>query len=353
MRICIVGAGAIGGFLGARLALSGQDVTLIARGAHLAAIRRNGLKLVMADGATHVAPGIRATDSFTEAGEHDVVVLALKAHQIAEVAASIPALMKKRATIVTVQNGIPWWYFQKLEGPYRDRRLESLDPGGRIAAHIDADRIVGCIAYPACEIVEPGVIRHVEGNRFPVGELEWPESHRTAMLAEMLTEAGFKSFVLDDIRSEIWLKAWGNLTFNPVSALTHSTLEDICRFSPTRILAESMMLEAQEIAHKLGVSFRHTIEKRIAGAEAVGAHKTSMLQDVERGKALETEALIGAVVELGRMTATPTPHIDAVYACTSLLARSLGSANRGLSLVDGWGAAAATVDSVPMVDAAE
>ncbi len=332
MRICVVGAGAIGGMLGAKLAAAGQDVTLIARGAHLAAIRAKGLKLLMADGTTHLVRNVAATDRIAEAGPQDIVVLALKAHQIREIAAQIPTLFAPETMVVTVQNGIPWWYFQKHGGPFDGYRLRTLDPDGTIATHIDAERIVGCVAYPASEIAAPGVIRHVEGNRFPVGEPDGSTSARVERLAALFGAAGFKSFVLDDIRAEIWLKAWGNLTFNPISALTHATLEGICRFPETRALARAMMEEAQAVAEKLGISFRHTIERRIAGAEAVGAHKTSMLQDVELGRSLEVEALIGAVVELGRLTETPTPHIDAVYACVKLLAKSLSEAGGGLRL---------------------
>ena len=319
MRICVVGAGAVGGLMGARLALSGQEVTLIDQGAHLAAIRENGLKLVMEDGTEHVARPAKATDSFKEAGPQDLVVLALKAHHIESVAPMMPALFGSETIVVTVQNGIPWWYFQKHGGAFDGRRLESLDPNGVIEANIEADRMIGCVVYPAAAVAAPGVVHHVEGDRFPVGELDGSESDRVVRLSQTLIDAGFRSRVLDDIRSEIWLKAWGNLSFNPVSALTHATLVDICRFPETRELAANMMKEAEEIAHKLGIEFRHTIERRIEGAEAVGPHKTSMLQDVEAGRSLEVEALIGAVIELGRLTKTPSPSIDAVYACVKLL----------------------------------
>ena len=201
--------------------------------------------------------------------------------------------------------------------------MRTMDPNGKLFESIDPDRLLGCIAYPAAEIVQPGVIKHIEGMRFPVGELDNSESERAHAISALLQKAGFKSPVLTDIRSEIWLKAWGNLTFNPVSALTHATLVDICQFAPTRELAANMMREAQDIAHKLGASFRVPLEKRIDGAEKVGKHKTSMLQDVEHGKPMEIEPLIGAVVELGRLTETPTPHIDAVYACVKLLDKTV------------------------------
>ncbi len=322
MRICIVGAGAIGGLLGARLADAGNDVTFIDRGAHLEAIRRDGLRLVMADGGEIVAR-CPATDDFAEPGPQELVILGVKAHVIPAVAPRLPALFDSDTMVVTVQNGLPWWYFQKHGGPFDGRRLETLDPDGVIESHIEADRVIGCVVYPAAAVEAPGVIRHVEGDRFPVGELDGRETERVRRLSETLEGAGFRSRILDDIRSEIWLKAWGNLSFNPISALTRATLVEICRFPETRELAASMMREAQAIAEKLGVTFRHTIEKRIAGAEAVGAHKTSMLQDVEAGRPLEIEALVGVVIELGRMTETPTPSIDAVYACAKLLDRTV------------------------------
>ncbi|MFQ5765838.1 MAG: 2-dehydropantoate 2-reductase [Rhodospirillales bacterium] len=322
MRIGIVGAGAIGGLMGARLAAAGEDVTLIARGPHLEAIRKNGLKLVMDDDDVCHPRWIKATDSIADAGCQDIVILALKAHQIAPVAPDLPSLFGPETVVVPVQNGIPWWYFQRHGGEFEGRRFHSLDPEGVIEANVEAERIIGCIAYPAAEIASPGVIRHIEGNRFPVGELDGAETARVNMLWQVLTLAGFESRILTDIRAEIWLKAWGNLTFNPVSALTRAMLNEICQFALTRELAQNMMLEAQAVAHKLGITFRHTIEKRINGAEKVGAHKTSMLQDLESGRELETEALIGAVIELGKLTGTPTPYIKAVYACITLLAQT-------------------------------
>ncbi len=320
MKTCIVGAGAIGGLMGARLALAGVEVTLIARGPHLTAIREHGLKLIEADGEERIARNVAATDKIGEAGEHDVVVLALKAHQIAEVADQFPALFSPETVVVTVQNGIPWWYFNKHGGELDGKRLDSLDPDGQIERNIGVERIIGSIAYPAAEKPEPGVIRHVEGLRFPLAELDGAKTDRVKAISELFVRAGFRSPVLSDIRAQIWLKAWGNLSFNPISALTRATLVEICRFPATRNLAAVMMSEAQEIAEKLGVRFRHTIEQRIAGAEQVGEHKTSMLQDVEAGRPLEVEALIGVVAELGRLTGTATPAIDAVYSCVKLLA---------------------------------
>ena len=319
MKICIVGAGAIGGLMGARFALAGEEVTLVDQGAHLAAIRKNGLKLIWEDGSEAVARNVTATDKLAEAGPQDLVILALKAHYLEQVARQVPALMGPETVIVTVQNGIPWWYFHKHGGPHDGHRLESLDPTGVLSKNIDGDRIVGCVVYPAADVPEPGVIHHVEGDRFPIGELDGSESARVQGLHDLLVKAGFRSRILDDIRSEIWLKAWGNLSFNPISALTHATLAEICQFRDTRDLAAAMMAESQAIAEALGITFRHTIEKRIAGAESVGAHKTSMLQDVELGRSLEVEALMGAVLELGGLTGIPAPSIKAVYACVKLL----------------------------------
>jgi ketopantoate reductase len=319
MRVCIVGAGAIGGLMGAKLALGGEDVTVIDQGAHLEAIQENGLKLIWEDGTEHVAKVAKATDNLAEAGEQDLIILGLKAHYLDQVAKEISVITGPETMIVTVQNGIPWWYFHKHGGEFDGRPLDSLDPDRVLTKNIDADKIIGCVVYPAAAVTEPGVIHHVEGDRFPIGELDGSESERVQKLKETFENAGFRSRVLDDIRSEIWLKAWGNLSFNPISALTHATLVDICQFAETRKLAETMMTEAQAIAEKLGITFRHTIEKRIAGAESVGSHKTSMLQDVESGRSLETEALIGAILELGNMTGTPAPAIEAIYACVKLL----------------------------------
>jgi 2-dehydropantoate 2-reductase len=323
MRVCVVGAGAIGGLLGGKLALAGEELTLIARGPHLAAIRKQGLKLIAEDGAEHQIPNLAATDRIAEAGPHDLVILALKAHQIETIAPALAALFHGDTIVVTVQNGIPWWYFHKSGGEHEGTRLHSLDPHGIIEANIDAARIVGSIAYPAAEIREPGVVLHVEGNRFPIGELDGSKSERARMLSALFTKAGFKAPVLSDIRSQIWLKAWGNLSFNPISALTRATLAEIARFPDSRELAANMMREAQQVAEKLGISFRLSIEQRIAGAETVGDHKTSMLQDLEAGKPLEIEALVGVVLELAKLTNTPTPAIQAVYACTKLLSAAM------------------------------
>jgi 2-dehydropantoate 2-reductase len=331
MKICVVGAGAIGGLMAAKLSLAGNDVTVIDQGAHLAAIQKNGLKLIWEDGSEHIAK-MKAVSSAAEAGPQDLVVLAVKAHFLDQVARDVEKLLSDDTMIVTVQNGMPWWYFHNLKGPYEGTRLKSLDPSGILTKHIPAERIVGCVVYPAAGVTEPGVIKHVEGDRFPVGELDGSESARAQQLHDLFVEAGFRSRVLDDIRSEIWLKAWGNLSFNPISALTHATLEDICTFKETRQLAATMMAEAQVIGEKLGVTFRHTIEKRIDGAQSVGKHKTSMLQDVEAGRSLETEALIGAILEMGQLVEAPSPAIEAVYACVKLLNKTMLMEHAGVTL---------------------
>ena len=295
---------------------------MIARGPHLAAIRAHGLTLVEA-GQELVATNLTATDRIPDLGRQDVVLLALKAHQIAAVVEDLPAIVGPETVLVTLQNGIPWWYFQKLGGPYADRVVETVDPGGVLFNAIDSNQVVGCIAYPAATIAEPGVIKHIEGNRFPVGELDGSASARVAMVSALFEGGGFKARVLDDIRSEIWLKLWGNLTFNPISALTHSTLVDICQFPLSRALAATMMTEAQVIAERLGASFRVPMERRIAGAESVGKHKTSMLQDVEAGKPLEIDGMLGVVVELADITGVEVPTLRTVYACASLLNRTI------------------------------
>ena len=324
MKICVVGAGAIGGYMAVRLAQAGHQVSVIARGPHLAAIRARGLRLVEAEREV-VAGDLAATDRIPELGPHDLVLLALKAHQIAAVVGDLPALFGPGTAMVTLQNGIPWWYFQKLGGEYAGRVVETVDPGGVLSGAVDPDRIIGCIAYPAAIVAEPGVIRHVEGNRFPVGELDGSLSDRVRSVSEVLAGAGFKSRVLEDIRSEIWLKLWGNLTFNPISALTHATLVDICQFPGTRKLAAAMMTEAQAVGERLGAGFRVPLERRIAGAESVGRHKTSMLQDVEAGKPLEVDGMLGVVVELAEMTGVDVPTLRAIHACVSLLNETMQS----------------------------
>lgn len=323
MKICIVGAGAIGGMLGVKLSLSGHDVTLILRGANLAAVQQNGLTLIEENGRELLAKPIKATANMAQAGVQDLVILGLKAHQVAAVAADLPPLMHSATRVVTMQNGIPWWYFHKLPGAYSGMPVRAVDPDGVIAQSIPIDSVIGSVVYPASEVIRPGVIKVIEGNRFTLGEIDGSDTPSLRAISDAFKAAGFKAPVSTDIRSEIWLKVWGNVSFNPISALTHATLEDICLYPPTRALAASMMTEAQAIGEKLGVQFKVSLEKRIAGAQAVGQHKTSMLQDVEQGRALELQALVASVLELGQITHTPTPTIEAVYALASLLSNNL------------------------------
>ena len=331
LRVCVVGAGAIGGLMAAKLALAGNEVTVIDLGPHLAAIKQSGLKLEWHDGSVQTAK-MKAVETAAEAGPQDLVILAVKAHFLDQVVRDIDHMLGPDTMVMTVQNGLPWWYFQKLGGKYDNIRLKSLDPSGVLTKKIEADRLIGCVVYPAAAVTAPGVIHHFEGDRFPVGELDGKESERAKLVHDVLVKAGLKSRVLKDIRSEIWLKAWGNLSFNPISALTHATLVDICQFPETRHLAARMMEEAETIAKKLGVTFRVTIEKRIAGAESVGAHKTSMLQDVEAGRSLETEALIGSILEMAKLTETPAPAIEAVYALVKLLNKVMLTEGAGVKV---------------------
>ena len=326
MKIAIVGAGAIGGFVGAQLAHAGEDVTFIARGATLEALKTRGIRVIMSDGSEKAVPRVKATADYSAAGPQDLVVLAMKAHQLETVAAEVPKLLGPGTVVVPMQNGIPFWYFHKHGGALEGSAVTSVDPTGVIQKNIPCERVIGCVVYPATEALAPAVIKQIEGNRFPVGDLDGTESERVKRVSQCFIRGGMQSPVLTDIRAEMWLKLWGNMTFNPLSALSRGTLAGICQYPPTRELARAMMTEAQAIATKLGISFRVPIEKRIAGAERVGHHKTSMLQDVEAGRALETDALLGSVIELGRMTDTPTPHLDAVFALTKLLEQSLAQA---------------------------
>jgi len=328
MKVAIIGCGAIGGYVGAKLALAGERVTFIARGANLEAVQRRGVRLILADGTEQVASNVTATRDCVTAGAQELVILAVKAHQLEAVAHDVPHLYGPDTVVVTMQNGIPYWYFHHHGGEWAGSVVRSVDPSGVIARLIPPEKVVGCVVYPATELIAPGVVKHIEGDRFPVGELDGTSSERARRVAQCFARAGFKAPVLEDIRAEIWLKLWGNLTFNPISALTRSTLADICQFPATRELAAAMMSEAQTIAHKLGIVFRVSLEKRIAGAERVGKHKTSMLQDVEAGRVPELEALVGSVVELGRLTGTHTPHIETVYGLTHLLARTIALPRR-------------------------
>jgi len=323
LKIAIIGVGAIGGYVGVRLALAGEDVTFIARGANLEALRSRGIRLVTSDGSEQTVAPVKATNDYAAAGPQDVVILAMKAHQVEAVARDVPALFGPDTMVVPMQNGIPYWYFHRYPGALAGTRVKSVDPNGMISEYIPCERVIGCVVYPAAELVSPGVVKHVEGNRFPVGEPDGTASERIARLSECFIKGGLQAPVLSDIRAEIWLKLWGNLTFNPISALSRATLAGICQYPPSRAIAAAMMTEAQRVANKLGVTFRVSLEKRIAGAERVGHHKTSMLQDVEAARTLEIDALLGSVVELARLTDTSTPHIDTVYALTKLLAKTL------------------------------
>lgn len=311
MKICIYGAGAIGGYLGVQLALAGEEVTLIARGPHLAAMQENGLRLLI-DGEERVARPF-CTDDPSEAGPQDFVIVTLKAHSAPAVVAPMQPLLGPETAVVSAVNGVPWWYFYQLEGPWRDHRLESVDPGGVQWDGIGPERAIGCVVYPATEVVEPGVIQHLNGNRFILGEPSGEKTERVRALAGALIAAGFRAPVRR-IRDEIWVKLWGNLSFNPLSALTLETLDNVATDVGTRGVARAMMLEAQAIGEKLGARFPVDVEKRIDGAAAVGAHRTSMLQDLERGRPMEIDALVTAVQEMGRLVELPTPTIDVVLA---------------------------------------
>lgn len=335
----MVGAGAIGGLLAARLALSGNDVSVLARGETLAAIEERGITLIEQDGGQRSALSVHASSDVASLAGQDLVLLAVKAHQLADVAEQIPALLEPDGVVLTLQNGIPWWFFHKFPGPFAGHRLTSLDPDGLLERSIPSDRVLGSIAYPAAERQAPGVIRLIEGDRFPVGELDGAVSARAQAVATVLSDAGFRSKVVRDIRANLWVKAWGNLAFNPISALTGATLSEMCRIPASRQLAAKMMCEAATIAERLELRLRLSVEQRIHGAGKVGDHKTSMLQDAEAGRPLELEALVGSFAELGRLTGTATPSIDTVYELVTVLdariragARSHGETAEGLLL---------------------
>jgi 2-dehydropantoate 2-reductase len=322
MRICIFGAGAIGGYMGAKLAKAGADVSLVARGPHLAAMREKGLTLIE-EGETFTVP-VTASDDPGEIGPQDYVIITLKAHSVPPVVAKMQPLLGDDTTIVSGVNGIPWWYFHGLDGPLAGTRLESVDPGGAQWEGFGPERVLGCVVYPAAEVSEPGTIRHIEGNRFSLGEPSGEKSARATRLSQALQAVGLKAPVRPRLRDEIWVKLWGNLSFNPISALTHATLDVLCTDEGTRKVARDMMVEAQAIAEKLGVKFPIDVDRRIDGGAAVGAHRTSMLQDLESGRPMEIDALVTSVQELGRLTDTPTPTIDTVLALVRLRARTAG-----------------------------
>ncbi|MGD0472130.1 MAG: 2-dehydropantoate 2-reductase [Candidatus Velthaea sp.] len=321
MKLAVVGAGAIGAYVGAALARGGADVTLVARGPHLQALRAHGVRVHSERGDFAAHP--KAVERIAEVGRVDAVILALKAHQLGDVLAGLPALFHERTMVVGMQNGLPWWYFQRHGGPYDGMILESVDPGGRISAVIDARRVIGCVVYAATEIASPGVIRHVEGTRFSLGEPDRTISERSRELAAAFVAGGLKAPVEREIRAEIWLKLLGNASFNPLSALTRATLVELTDDPFVEPLVREMMVECVALANALGVTLDITIERRIDGARRVGAHKTSMLQDLEARKPLETEALVGCIVELGTKLGIPVPATRHVYALTKLLERSI------------------------------
>ena len=322
MKICIFGAGAIGGYMGAKLAKAGADVSLVARGPHLAAMRDKGLTLIEEEG-TFTVP-VTASDDPADLGPQDYVIVTLKAHSVPPVVGRMQPLIGEGTTIVSGVNGVPWWYFHGLEGPLAGTQLESVDPGGAQWNGFGPERVLGCVVYPAAEVTEPGTIRHIEGNRFSLGEPSGEKSERAKRLSEALNSVGLKAPVRPRIRDEIWVKLWGNLSFNPISALTHATLDVLCTDTGTRKVARDMMVEAQTIAEKLGVKFPIDVDRRIDGGAAVGAHRTSMLQDLTAGRPMEIDALVTSVQELGRLTEVPTPTIDTVLALIRLRARTAG-----------------------------
>jgi 2-dehydropantoate 2-reductase len=323
MKICVFGAGAIGGYMGVKLAQAGAEVSLVARGPHLAAMQENGLTLIEEDGAPQTVK-VNASDNPADLGPQDYVIVTLKAHSVPAVVPHMQPLIGENTTIVSGVNGVPWWYFHKIGTDLEGTRLQSVDPGNAQWDGFGPDRVLGCVVYPAAEVPEPGVIKHIEGNRFSLGEPDGSKSERATALSQALSAAGLKAPVRPRLRDEIWVKLWGNLSFNPISALTHATLDVLCTDAGTRDVARNMMMEAQTIAEKLGVKFPIDVERRIDGGAAVGAHRTSMLQDLDQGRPMEIDALVGSVQELGRVTDTPTPTIDTVLALTKLRARTSG-----------------------------
>lgn len=317
MKFAVVGAGAIGGFLGAMLARAGEDVTLIARGAHLRAIKEHGIRVRGAIGDFEVQ--VPATDDVESIGTVDIVMLTLKAHSLTDMAPRLAPLIGPETSVVSGQNGLPWWYFYRHGGEWEGTHLESVDPGGVIGNSIDPARVIGCIVYPSAIVVEPGVIEHIEGTRFSLGEPDGSKSDRCRRLADAFIRAGLRSPIRSDIRHEMWVKLMGSIAFNPISALSRATLAEIVGCPETRKLATGIMNEAEAVAGRLGIELEVTAAQRLAGAEKVGHHKTSMLQDVEARRPLELEAIVGAVVELGGKMGLELPNTNAVYACAKLL----------------------------------
>jgi 2-dehydropantoate 2-reductase len=317
MKFAIVGAGAIGAFVGAMLAKSGEDVTLIARGEHLRAMQERGVRVHGEIGEFEAHPA--ATDDPATIGVADVVLLTLKAHSLPAMAPRLAPLIGAETSVVSAQNGIPWWYFFRHGGPWEGMHLESVDPGGVITQHIDSARVVGCIVYPSTLIKEPGVIEHIEGNRFAIGEPDGSKSARCRAIADVFIKAGLRCPIRTNIRHDMWVKLMGNVAYNPISALTRATLVEIVQGPETRELAAAIMREAESVAQKLGIEMGVSVEQRLAGAEQVGHHKTSMLQDIEAGKPTELEAIVGAVIELGEKLGVDLPNTKSVYERVKLL----------------------------------
>lgn len=322
MKICIFGAGAIGGYMGAKLAAAGADVSLVARGPHLKAMQENGLRLIEETCISTVK--VTASDTASDLGPQDYVIVTLKAHSVPSVVPHMQPLINDHTTVVSGVNGVPWWYFHKISGALEGTRLQTVDPGNAQWDGLGPDRVLGCVVYPAAEVVEPGVVKHIEGNRFSLGEPDGSKSNRALALSEALSASGLRAPIRPKIRDEIWIKLWGNLSFNPISVLTQSTLDVLCTDPGTREVARKMMLEAKTVAEKLGVKFPIDVDRRIQGGAAVGAHRTSMLQDLDQGRPMEIDALIGSVKELGLITQTPTPTIDTVLALTALRGKVAG-----------------------------
>ena len=322
MKVCVFGAGAIGGYMATALVDGGADVSIVARGPHLAAIQKRGLRISI--GGEEKSYAVQASDKASDLGPQDYVIIALKAHSVPPIVDKLTPLLGPETAVVTAMNGVPWWYFYGLEGDHRNKQLATVDPGGKQWSLLGPERAIGCVVYPACEIEEPGLVKHIDGNRFTLGEPTGEKSERATELSKTMIAGGLKAPVRPKIRDEIWVKLWGNLCFNPVSALTSMTLEEMTTEPSIRQLCRAMMLEAQEIGEKLGVRFAIDVDKRIEGAKAVGAHKTSMLQDLELGRPMEIDALVTAVQEMGRLVGTATPNIDTVLALVQQKAKKAG-----------------------------
>ena len=318
MKVLIVGAGAVGAYIGARLTLIGVDVTLVARGPQLEAIRERGVQVQSRTGDFQARPKICAT--LAEVGPVEVVFLGVKAHSLPQLAPQLKAVLAANTTVVSTQNGVPWWFFENFAGDWNGLRLERVDPGGIISAAIDARRVIGSIVYFSTEVIAPGVIRHIEGNRISLGEPDGTRSERLRQIADALVASGLRAPITAHIRNEIWVKLLGNVAFNPLSALTGATLGQMVRDPDVSNLAREMMREAQAVAARLGLDLPISIEQRMEGAKKVGEHKTSMLQDLEAQRPLELEAIVGAIVELGQRIGVPMPHTRTIYSATKLLA---------------------------------